>query len=47
MKEFDTVSLGVDMGTIDLECDLKSTGAVGGSWCRRILRLWKYHSSEL
>ena len=22
-KEFDTVSLGVDMGTIDLECDLK------------------------
>ena len=23
MKEFDTVSLGVDMGTIDLECDLK------------------------
>ena len=23
VKEFDTVSLGVDMGTIDLECDLK------------------------
>ena len=23
VKEFDTISLGVDMGTIDLECDLK------------------------
>ena len=46
-KDFDTVSLGVDMGTIDLECDLKVQELSVEVGAGEFSGYGKYHSSVL